>query len=63
MGIVENQLSGLFTMFTRYHQEEASGTGLGLPIVQRIVTKLGGQLGVSSAENQGSTFWFTLPAG
>lgn len=63
LGIVENQLSGLFTMFTRYHQEEASGTGLGLPIVQRIVTKLGGQLGVSSAENQGSTFWFTLPAG
>ena len=50
-------------MFTRYHREEASGTGLGLSIVQRIVTKLGGEVGVDSVEGEGSLFWFTLPTG
>ncbi|MFO7683894.1 MAG: histidine kinase N-terminal 7TM domain-containing protein [Chloroflexota bacterium] len=63
LGIQSQNLPGLFSMFTRYHQSEASGTGLGLAIVQRIVTKLGGEVGVESVEGQGSTFWFTLPAG
>ena len=55
--------SKLFDMFTRFHRQEASGTGLGLPIVQRIVRKLGGEVGVESEPGRGSTFWFTLPAG
>lgn len=59
---LENQES-LFEMFTRFHKEEASGTGLGLTIVQRIVRKLGGEVGVESSIGQGSTFWFTLPIG
>jgi signal transduction histidine kinase len=39
------------------------GYGLGLSIVQRIVEKLGGQVGVESngAAGQGSMFSFTLP--
>ena len=41
----------------------AEGHGLGLTIVQRIVEKLGGQVGIDSREGQGSVFWFTLPAG
>jgi signal transduction histidine kinase len=37
------------------------GHGLGLSIVQRIVNKLGGQVGVESVVGQGSVFSFTLP--
>jgi signal transduction histidine kinase/PAS domain-containing protein len=62
LGIDPAYQSRVFELFARFHQEEAPGTGLGLAIVQRIVQKLGGQLGVESGERQGSTFWFTLPA-
>jgi signal transduction histidine kinase len=34
---------------------------LGLSIVQRIVEKLDGQLGVESQVGQGSVFFFALP--
>lgn len=52
----------LFTPFTRLHQSRAEGHGLGLAIVQQIIEKLGGQVGVDSVEGQGSTFYFLLPA-
>lgn len=51
----------LFVPFTRLHKTEAEGHGLGLSIVQRIVTKLGGQVGVTSQPGVGSVFSFTLP--
>jgi len=63
LGINPADQEKLFDMFTRFHREEAAGTGIGLPIVQRIVQKLGGEVGVESQSGQGSTFWFTLPAG
>jgi signal transduction histidine kinase len=55
----------LFTPFTRLNQERVEGYGLGLSIVQRIVEKLGGQVGVESEgqPGRGCTFYFTLPAG
>ena len=52
----------LFTPFTRLDQVRAQGHGLGLSIVQRIIEKLGGQVGVQSASGAGSTFYFELPA-
>jgi signal transduction histidine kinase len=62
-GLTEVQQGRLFTQFTRLHQVRAEGHGLGLSIVQRIVTKLGGDVGVESEVGQGSRFWFTLPCG
>jgi len=40
----------------------AKGEGLGLSIVQQLVEKQGGQVGVESTKGQGSLFYFTLPA-
>jgi signal transduction histidine kinase len=52
----------LFSPFTRLDQVRTKGYGLGLSIVQRIITKLGGEVGVDSEVGQGSIFSFTLPA-
>ncbi len=60
-GLSVTQTARLFTPFTRLHPSRASGYGLGLSIVHRIVSRLGGQVGVDSAPDEGSTFWFTLP--
>lgn len=61
VGIAPEQQARLFDMFTRFHRGEAEGMGIGLSIVLRIVTRLGGDVGVISQPGAGSTFWFTLP--
>ncbi len=60
-GLTEEEQQRLFTQFTRLHEVRAEGHGLGLSIVERIVRKLGGEVGVQSKPGAGSTFWFTLP--
>lgn len=63
-GLGPRDQAALFTPFERLHQARAEGHGLGLSIVQRIVQKLGGQVGVESSgqAGEGCTFYFTLPA-
>ncbi len=51
----------LFRPFERLNQVSIEGHGLGLSIVQRIVNKLDGTVGVESEEGKGSKFYFTLP--
>ena len=49
-------------IFTPYFTTKSSGTGLGLPIVERIVNDHGGAIWFDSAEGMGTTFYIDLPA-
>jgi PAS domain S-box-containing protein len=60
-GISAEDRKKLFEPFTKLFEVKTEGHGLGLSIVHRIVTKLGGDVGVDSEQGKGSVFWFTLP--
>lgn len=49
-------------IFTPYFTTKTSGTGLGLPIVERIINDHGGTIWFNSAEGMGTTFFVDLPA-
>jgi PAS domain S-box-containing protein len=63
VGIAREYLPKLFQAFQRLHPDRASGEGIGLAIVRRILERLGGRITVESEEGVGTTFLFALPAG
>jgi PAS domain S-box-containing protein len=65
IGILDKHQEKVFTIFKRLHGRDqyGGGTGSGLTLARRIVERHGGVMGVTSEYGQGSTFWFTLPAG
>jgi len=60
-GLTPEDQAQLFTPFTQLGHVRTNGHGLGLSIVQRIIKRLNGQVGVTSQVGVGSTFTFTLP--
>jgi PAS domain S-box-containing protein len=60
-GISASGKRRLFQAFQRFHPDLASGDGMGLAIVKRIVERHGGRVWAESEEGVGTTFHLELP--
>jgi len=64
IGIDPKELKNIFQKFFRgsnISQVNPNGSGLGLYISKNIIERHGGQIGIESALNRGTTVYFTLP--
>lgn len=62
VGMSADQLTKVFLPFEQVGEtkKQSEGTGLGLPISQKIVALMGSELMVESEKGKGSTFWFDV---
>ena len=63
IGISKENFNLLFKPFARVDKEsfQIEGTGLGLSVPEKLIKLMGGEIGVKSKLNAGSTFWIELP--
>jgi signal transduction histidine kinase len=62
IGVDPKEMDKLFDLFYRSNKtQEISGSGIGLSICNKLIKRLGGEIGVETNSNEGSTFYFTLP--
>lgn len=61
IGVPEGEEEAIFDAYIHGSNVENPGVGLGLYVAREIVRSHGGEIGVTSHDGKGATFWFTLP--